>query len=304
VTVRAPGEGRVLRVAADVGQRVTVGELLVSIESPEANAALARHRAAAVREGLARRALERAERLLELQGISGAERDDRQAEAEAAAAEAEAARRDLARLGLQPGQEESRLSVPAPRAGVVLEVSVVEGGLVEKDAPLAVVADLSKVWALLESADPSAARVEAGAPVEVRSDALPGRVLEGNVTLVEPALVASASRVRVRVALDNAAGRLMPGQFVTGELPVTGPAAGSTAVPREAVQRLLGMNAVFVETAPGAFELRAVEIGRESAGSVEVLRGLRDGERVAARGAFALKTELLEASIAAEEDEE
>lgn len=302
VTVRAPGEGRLVRVGIDVGARVEAGEVLATIESPDANAALARNRAAAARADAANRALERAERLLALEGMSRAERDARRDEAAATSAEAEAARRELARLGLRPSQEEPRLAAAAPRAGVVLEVSAVEGALVEKDAPLALVADLSRVWAVVETADSAAAQTEAGAATRVSSDAWPDRSFEGRVALVEPAL-GESGRFRIRVTLDNTEGVLAPGQFVTAELPLPGPPAGATAVPREAVQRLFGMAAVFVETSPGVFEVRAVETGRESAGRVEVRRGLRDGERVAARGAFVLKTELLEASLAAEEDE-
>jgi multidrug efflux pump subunit AcrA (membrane-fusion protein) len=63
------------------------------------------------------------------------------------------------------------------------------------------------------------------------------------------------------------------------------------------------VTAVFVETSPGAFELRPVETGREAGGQVEVLRGLREGERVVAHGAFVLKSELLESSIAVEDEE-
>lgn len=300
--VRAPGEGRVVRVAVDVGARVKAGQALAVVESPEANVALARHRAAAAREAVARGALERAERLLALEGISRAERDSRRADAEAAAAEAEAARRDLSRLALDPAGDEARLIVMAPLAGTVLEVSAVEGALVEKDAPLAVVADLSQVWALVETAENEAPQVEQSSVVEVRCDAFAGRVFPGRIALVEPALGESTGRVRVRVVLDNSSGTLRPGLFVTADLPLSGLATEATAVPSEAVQRIFGVTAVFAETAPGTFELRPVETGREGGGKVEVRRGLRDGDRIAVRGAFSLKTELLKSSLASEEE--
>ena len=74
-----------------LGAQVKAGDVLAFVESPEANSALARHRAAAAREGVARHALERAERLIAIEGISRGERDSRQAEGEAASAEAEVA---------------------------------------------------------------------------------------------------------------------------------------------------------------------------------------------------------------------
>ena len=62
-----------------------------------------------------------------------------------------------------------------------------------------------------------------------------------------------------------------------------------------------GLPAVFVATAPGRYELRPVEIGREAHGMVEIRHGLREGERVVARGAFVLKSELLKGSIEGED---
>lgn len=300
VTVRAPGSGRVAHVDVDVGAQVKRGQTLTLIESAEASAALSRHRAAAVREAAARRALERAERLVALEAMSAAERDSRRTEAEAAAAEATAARQDIARLGLDAAGEDGRLSVTTPVAGTVLEVTAVAGGLVEKDAPLAVVANLSQVWAIVETPATEVGAIQEGAPVEVRSDSLPGRAFPGRVALVEPALGESAGRLRVRVVLENSDGALRPGLFVTADLPTSASATEGTAVPSEAIQRLSGVSAVFVETSAGTFELRPVETGREAGGKVEVRRGLRDGERVVSHGAFVLKAELLKSSVAAE----
>jgi cobalt-zinc-cadmium efflux system membrane fusion protein len=303
VTVRTPAEGRVARVAVDAGTRVRRGETLFLIESSEASAALSRHTAAVGREDVARQALERAEGLLAMDAISRSETERRRVEAEAAAAEARAARQDLRRLGVDPSRQDSRLEVVAPMEGTVLEVSGVEGGLVERETPLAVVGDLSRVWALVEVPVAAAGAIEPATEVEVRSPDLPGAVFSGRVGLVEPVVSAATARLRVRIVLDNPGGELRPGLFVSTELPLAEPPIEGTAVPSDAIQRFSGVSAVFVETGPGTFELRPVETGREAGGRVEVRRGLRDGERVVARGSFVLKSELLESSIAAEDDE-
>jgi RND family efflux transporter MFP subunit len=303
VTVRTPAEGRVVRVAVDAGARVRTGETLFIIESSEASAALSRHTAAVGREDVAREALQRAEGLLAIDAISRSETERRRVDAEAAAAEARAARQDLRRLGVDPTRQDGRLEVVAPMRGTVLELSAVEGGLVERDTPLAVVGDLSRVWALVEVPVAAAGAVEPASEVEVRSPALPGAVFAGRVGLVEPVVSATTARLRVRIVLDNAGGELRPGLFVSTELPLAEPPIEGTAVPNDAIQRFSGMSAVFLETGPGTFELRPVETGREAGGRVEVRRGLREGERVVARGSFVLKSELLKSSITAEEDE-
>ena len=292
-----------MRVAVDAGAHVRRGVTLFVIESSEASAALSRHTAAAGREAVAREALERAERLLLIEAISRSETERRRVEVEAAAAEARAAEQDIRRLGLDPSRQDGRLDVVAPLDGTVLEVSTVEGGLVGREAPLAVVGDLSRVWALVEVPVAAAGAIDAASTVEVRSPALPGAVFPGRVGLIEPVVSAATARLRVRIVLDNPEGVLRPGLFVSTELPLAGSPGEGTAVPSGAIQRFSGVTAVFVETGPGSFELRPVETGREIGGRVEVLRGLRDGERVVSRGSFVLKSELLESSIAVEDDE-
>jgi len=303
VTVRTPVEGRVERVSADVGARVGRGEVLFVIESAEASAVLSRLTAAVGRESVAREALQRAEGLLAIEAISRSETERRRVEAEAASAEAQAARQDMRRLGLDPSRQDGRLEVVAPIEGTVLEVSAVEGGLVARETPLAVVGDLSRVWALVEVPVTTVGTIDSGGAVEVRSPAFPGVVFPGRIDVVEPVVAVATARLQVRIILDNRGGELRPGLFVSTELPLTKPPTEGTAVPGDAIQRFSGVTAVFVETSSGTFELRPVETGREAGGHVEVTRGLREGERVVSRGAFVLKSELLESSIAAENEE-
>jgi RND family efflux transporter MFP subunit len=136
---------------------------------------------------------------------------------------------------------------------------------------------------------------------DVRSDADPGKVFKGRVALVEPALDAASRVAHVRVVLDNTAGTLRPGLLVTVALPrKSSPVGEGLAVPRDAIQQIAGLPAVFVEKEGDRFELRPIEAGRESAGKVEVLKGLEAGEKVVVRGAFMLKSELLKGTLEAE----
>jgi len=308
VTVRSRVAGRVVRVLADVGDRVREGAPLATIEGPDVTAAVARSRTATARQESARRALERAERLLDMKAMSRAEVDLRRAEAESASAEAEAAHQDLVRLGLLPGAAPSAVGslsefpVLAPLSGQVLSRSVSPGLLVEREAALFEVADLTRVWAVVDIYEKDLGRIEEQGLVEVRTDAYQDTVFEGRIALVEPALDEQSRTAHVRVELQNQDGRLRPGLFVTVAVPVRGASEGeATAVPDGAIQKIAGLPAVFVEKGPGLFELRPVEIGREAHGMVEVRHGLKDGERVVAKGAFVLKSELLKGTIEGED---
>ncbi|HEV8335698.1 MAG TPA: efflux RND transporter periplasmic adaptor subunit [Candidatus Polarisedimenticolia bacterium] len=307
VAIRARVAGRIVQVLADVGQRVKAGQSLALIEGPEVTAALSRHRTAAARAAASRKASERAERLLELKAMSRAEVEARKAEAEATEAEAGAARQDLARLGLNPdsvtdSDSPSQFSVPSPLAGVVLERAISPGLLVEKDAALFTIADLSRVWAVADVYEKDLGQIQEEGDVEVATDAYPGEVFTGRIALIEPALDESSRTAHVRIVLDNRSGKLRPGLFVTVAVPLRGASEiEATAVPAGAVQKISSLPVVFVQVQPGRFELRPVETGREAHGMIEIRHGLHEGEQVVAEGAFVLKSELLKGTIEGED---
>ncbi len=309
VRMTARAAGRVVRVLADVGDRVQAGQTLATLEGSEVTAALARHRTGTARREAARKSLERAERLLGMQAISCAEVELRRAEAEAVSAEAEAARQELMRLGLDPDAAApdpgglAEFPILAPLSGVVLERNVAPGLLVDRETPLFEIADLATVWAVVDVYEKDLGQLEERGEVEVRTDAYPDVIFTGRIALIEPALDEASRTAHVRVVLDNSSKRLRPGLFVTVAVPLRGASEDeATAVPDGAVQKVSGLPAVFVEKSPGLFELRPVETGREAHGVVEIRHGLVAGERVVAEGAFILKSELLKGTIGAEED--
>lgn len=308
VAVRALVGGRAVRVVADLGDKVRAGQTLVTIEGSEVTAAVARYRTAAAREEAAKGSFERGGKLLDLKGISRAEVDQRRAEAETAAAEAAAARQDLIRLGLDPEKtgigsaSPGEFLVVAPMAGVVLSRSVSPGLLVQREGVLFEIAELSQVWAVVDVYEKDLGEIREHGEVELHADAYKDLMFIGQIALIEPALDEAGRTVHVRVVLDNHEGKLRPGMFVTAAVPLRGATdEEATAVPDDSIQKISGLPAVFVAIGPTQFELRPVEVGREAHGMVEIRHGLKEGERVVAKGAFVLKSELLKGSIEGEE---
>jgi cobalt-zinc-cadmium efflux system membrane fusion protein len=308
VIIRSRIAGRVLRVAADVGDKVASGQLLAVLEGPDVTAAQARYRTALAREAAAKRAAERGAKLLQIGAMSLAEVESRNSEAEVAAAEAAAARQDLTRLGLNPENDASdpshasEFKITSPLPGIVLERQVSPGLLVDREAALFTVADLTRVWAVADVYEKDLGQIQAEGEVEVRSDAFPDQVFVGRIAMVEPALDEQARTAHVRVVLDNPEGKLRPGLFVTVDVPLRGTSeVEAMAVPAGALQKISGLSAVFVELGPGRYELRPVDIGREAHGFVEIRHGLQPGEKVVSEGAFVLKSELLKGSIEGED---
>jgi cobalt-zinc-cadmium efflux system membrane fusion protein len=154
----APAQGRVIAVRVRPGDRVAPGQVLVTLQSPEAGAAqadvekaeaeLTSRRAQAA---YAKSARDRAERLLALKAISRQEyeraiADDELARAEQSQAESELRRAMSTAAQLGAGSNSGEVALTAPISGVVLSRNAVPGVVVEAGTPLVTVTNLSRLW--------------------------------------------------------------------------------------------------------------------------------------------------------------
>lgn len=232
----------------------------------------------------------------------------RVASAEGGALE-EATRRKLLLLGLTEGQLQQildedaasdRLSIRAPYGGTVLKRHVSEGQYVDTGALLFTLADLSTLWLELDAFESNLAVLELGQEVRFTVDAMPGEVFQGRVGFLDPTLDPLTRVVHLRVEVANPEGRLRPEMFaearilsipkVDGEYPLWIPASAPLVFGDRGI--------VFVELEDeelhGAriYEARDVQLGARSGASFQVLSGLKEGDRVVERGAFAIDSEL------------
>jgi len=179
-------------------------------------------------------------------------------------------------------------SVTSPLAGVITERFTNSGEQAEA-GPLFTVADLSTVWVELSLFPRDRSRVRTGQVVRVRASES-DLSSEGPIVFVSPLGSSASQSLTARVQLDNDDGRWTPGLYVQGEVAV-GESTVPLAVPAAAVQTLEGGPSVFVEDADG-LEPRAVQIGRTDGRNVEIVGGLKAGEKVVVEGSFVLKAEL------------
>ena len=129
-----------------------------------------------------------------------------------------------------------------------------------------------------------------GAPARITFAALPDRLFQGKVALIGQSVDADSRTVSVRIDLPNRDGLLRPGMSGTAWLPV-GAQGTLLAVPAAAVQRVRDRWCVFIPQDNRTFEIRPVGRGRDIAGEVEILSGVRAGEPIVVDGAFLLKAE-------------
>lgn len=327
--VRLLSSGRVDTVHVRVGDQVKSGQPLVTYDNVEVGqllgeyaGAVANVNRAAAEVDVARRAVERATKLVEAGGLPRAEYERREAElkrAQAEAASAAGARANIeqqlqrfgitndqlaqVREGSSPAASRSRTVVSAPFAGVVTAANVAPGDAVDTERELFTIADLSTVWIVGDVYQKDIASVRQGQSAQISTEAYPGETFTGRISNVSDVLDPSTRTAKVRVEVPNPGRRLKLQMFVTMQIP-TADQRPTLVVPAVAVQQIDDDTVVFVQTGDDTFQRRVVRTGGEVGGVISILEGLKSGERVVTQGAFMLKSKLKAGSIEAEGDEE
>jgi membrane fusion protein, heavy metal efflux system len=291
--VVSPYSGRVLRVIAGLGDSVKAGAPLATLEASEFVQAQNDLQLAAAQVKLARINETRKHASYDAKG--GSLQDWQQAQADLTAAETalNSVRNRLEILGRSPADiaalETSRSMNPiatltAPIAGVVVDRQVGPGQYLQAGgAPVFTIADPSRVWLLANVRETDAGLVKLGQSVEVRVLAYPNRVFRARVTFVSAVVDPVTHRLPVRAEIDNRDGALKPEMFANFRI-LTSDATESPAVPAAAVIFEGEAAHVWVVAGDALLELRAIHAGRSNDGLVEVLDGLKPGERVVTKG--------------------
>jgi cobalt-zinc-cadmium efflux system membrane fusion protein len=177
--------------------------------------------------------------------------------------------------------------VTAPIEGVVSDRQVGPGQYLQagNSTPVYTIGDLATVWLVADVREVDAPLVEIGQPVEVRVLALPGKVFEAKLTSVGSAVDPVTHRVPVRATIANADGKLKPQMFASFSI-ITSGESHALAVPEEAVVREGDAARVWVVQGHDALALRQIRTGRSNNGMIEVLEGLKPGEKIVTRGSL------------------
>jgi Cu(I)/Ag(I) efflux system membrane fusion protein len=187
------------------------------------------------------------------------------------------------------GTAEPVLTVYAPSSGIVLKREAVPGKYVEPGTTLYEVADLSTVWISADIYESEVAAVTLNQPASVTFAAYPGETFRGNVSYIYPSLNTEARTVRVRMELQNPGLKLKPGMY--GNVTLQTDAVNTLVVPKEAVLDTGLRQLVFLDRGEGAYMPYPVKLGRRSQDSVEVLEGLKEGDRIVTSANFLLDAE-------------
>jgi Cu(I)/Ag(I) efflux system membrane fusion protein len=211
----------------------------------------------------------------------------------------QASRERLEALGVSTAQIDSlrktrrasqRVKIYASQDGIVDSLNVREGMYVKPATEVMALADLSSVWLLVDVFERQAEWITPGQPAQVQLGYLPGRDWEGEVEFVYPTIDPKTRTLRARLRFDNPDEALKPNMFATVRI-YAGPKQHVLAIPREALIKTGDDQRVIVALGDGRFRPRKVSAGMESGGLVEILSGLREGERVVTSGQFLIDSE-------------
>ena len=299
--VSSPVVGRVTEVRAKLGEHVTAGQVLLSIESADIGTAYSDYLKAESALQLARRNYEVAKDLYAIKALS--KKDLLQAETDFQTAQAEYRRARERLLALKVPAAEldkpraqqritSRFDFKSPLDGTIVERNVTVGQMVGADPTqlLYTIADLTVLQVVAEVYERDLSRVVKGTAVSVTVEAYPGEMFPGAIVYVGDVVDPITRTIKVRCDVKNPDRTLKPEMFARVSLTV-GLGAPVLAVPKEAVLELGGQAFVFVQTADGAYERKPVVTGMVSGETVHIREGLQAGDKVVVKGALLLKGE-------------
>lgn len=295
--VSAPVPARVTRLLANAGDAVRSGQALAELSSPALGAARAEYLSAEARVTLADAALERkrglaAERIVPLREVQEAE--SQAAEARAALRGARAALAAFGATAPTDDREAATSSVfvlRSPVSGAIIERAAVVGQMLDPAVTAFRIGDLSTLWLTVHAFERDAVRIRQGVSARLSFPALPGQPFEGKVALVGRHVERESRTVPVRIDVRHRGNLLRPGMSATAAVPVGESSTPILTVPVAAVQRVRNEWCVFLPKDASTFEIRKIGRGRDLGGEVEVLTGLRAGDKVVVDGAFLLKAQ-------------
>jgi len=306
----SPYAGRVTKLLAKPGDTVVRGQPLFVIEATDMVqaqndflAAVAGLNKAQSQVALAKTVEKRLHELYESKAI--ALREWQQAQADLTAAQAdlkaaetalEAVRNRLAILGktdqeITALQNTGRISpettIPAPIAGTIVQRKVGPGQYVSSASsdPVFVIGDLATVWLIAYVRETSAANVGIGEQVQFTVLAYPNETFRGNISYVAAAMDPNTRRLLVRATIPNPQGLLKPEMFASVTI-FTDEGDWSPAVPVESVIYEGDKARVWVARDDKSIELRQVTPGVRQGRLLQVLSGLRVGEKVVTKGSL------------------
>jgi membrane fusion protein (multidrug efflux system) len=283
VTVSAEVAGKVVSIAFEPGTMVQAGDLLIQQDTVAETAQL---RSAEATLELARVDFERAKKLFKEQTYSRSEYDQAEAQFKQTSAQFDNLKAAIAKK-----------TIRAPFAGALGIRLVNLGEMLAVGDPIVSLQSLDPVFVNFSLPQQHHSKIAQGLLVRIQTDALPGRVLTGTITAINPQIESATRNIMVQATVHNTGLLLRPGMFVNVTV-VLPDVQDVLAIPATAVLNAPYSDSVFIveqapdnSTAAGSQVVRQqfVRLGRRLGDFAAVEAGLKAGDMVVSTGAFKLR---------------
>ena len=286
IAVTPPLTGRLAELKVRLGDRVSAGQVLAVIDSPDLAQAYADDEKAADALDLAGKTLKRQQEQAAIGVASDHDLDQAKSDHAQALADHVRTQARLKDLGTEAA-DRRRLVLRAPAAGSVVALNAAPGAMLnDATQPLLTLADLSTVWVTALVPERNISEVSKGQPAEVTLDAYPELVLKGQVQFVADVVEPDSRRDKVRLSFANPDWALKPNMFATVTL--QGTAKAQLVLPTSALLMNNDRTTIFVETGDWVFERRIVVPMLEDGPEVAISAGVKAGEQVVVKGGLLL----------------
>jgi RND family efflux transporter MFP subunit len=189
------------------------------------------------------------------------------------------------------GAPRKTMTIHSPVDGIVMEKMVFKGQNVMAGMELYKIADLSTVWVIADIYQYELPWVKVGQKVDIELSYSSGKKFQGKVTYINPMLSMETRTAKVRVEVRNTVAlEFKPEMFATVQIasPVI---VNAVAVPDQAIIRSGERNIAVIALGGGYFDPREVKLGVTAEGYVQILEGVKEGEKIVVSSQFLIDSE-------------
>jgi len=303
VQVFSQYQGRIKQVFVTAGDNVTLNQPLYSLESPDFLQATSTLISTAGVRTLANKALDRVKKMVGIQASSQRDFDQALSDQQTAEGNYRSARDAMRIFGKNDDEIDAMISskqvnaeiiVRSPIAGRVISRNAQPGLLVQPGsvpAPIAV-ADQTTMWIVANVPETELAFLKEGQELIASINALPGTTYRGKIVNIGATVDSATRRIAVRAEIPNI-DKILRAQMLASYVIQTNAPEKSIAIPTESIVREGdGTITTFVTNDDRTFKRRSITIGLTQNNRVQVLTGLKLGEKIASDGALFLSNAL------------
>ncbi len=287
--------GPVSRIVVAPGEKVTAGQPMLYVTSPDYSLARSAYLKARDAYMLSDKFYKRAQDLYAHKVIAEADLEQAESTRSQAEADLQASEQAIRILGIANPEDlvdkppAPEVALLAPMAGEVVERLCSPGQLLAAGGTQCfTLSNMSSVWVLVNVYQNDVAYVHVGDEVTIDNEAYPGTV-RGKIQYIAPALDPTTRTLQARIEASNPGERLKKDMYVTAEVRA-GVIPNAILVPDSAVLRDdQNMPYVYIETGNSQFARRDVTLGESQDGKTQVATGLQAGDKIVGDGSLFLQ---------------